>query len=186
MNKSFSVAVLGGVLLAAPVGAQTAAPGPASRDARVAQPKAAECGAMPATLDGVAFAIDGDTLALLGQKAHVRIWGIQAPELRDKDRIETVPGMRARASLEDLLEKADRKVKCRPLKWDVDCQLVAQCTTAGSVDVGGQMISGGMAYGHHLDEVLPWEARANQRYATAESLARDRKLGLWPFWLGEK
>ena len=184
--KSLIVAALCSALLAATVNAQTAAPTPAPRDARIAAPKAADCGGMPATLDGVAFAIDGNTLALLGQKAHVRIWGIEAPELRDKDKSETVPGMRARAALEDLLEKADRKVKCRPLKWGVDCQLVAQCMLGGSVDVGGHMVSGGMAYGYHLDEALPWEARANQRYATAEALAREKKLGLWPFWLGEK
>ena len=186
MKKSFVVAALCGVLLAAPAGAQTAAPGPPSRDARTTPPKGPDCGTLPATLDGAAFAIDGNILALLGQKAHVRIWGIQAPELRDKDKIETVPGMRARASLEDLLEKADRKVRCRPLKWDASCQVVAQCTVDGSVDAGGHMIASGMAYGYHLDEALPWEARASQRYATAESLAREKKLGLWPLWLGEK
>ena len=183
MKKSCALIILG-VALAVPAGAQTTAPAP--HDTRGAHPKGPDCGNMPAALDGAAFAIDGDTLALLGQKAHVRLWGIQAPELRDKDRSETVPGMRARAWLEDLLEKADRKVKCRPLKWDVDCQLVAQCTTAGSVDVAGHMIAGGMAYAHGLDEVLPWELRANQRYATAEQLAREKKVGLWPLWLGEK
>ena len=44
----------------------------------------------------------------------------------------------------------------------------------------------GMAYGFSLDETLPWEARASQRYATAEAEARKRRQGLWKEWLGEK
>ena len=106
--------------------------------------------------------------------------------MRDKDKIETVPGMRARAALEDLLEKVDRKVKCRPFKWDAECHPVAQCATTTSVDIGGYMLSSGMAYGWHLDETLPWETRAGQRYGTAKSLAREKRTGLWPLWLDEK
>ena len=186
--KSLPVALLCGVLLAGIANAQAPAPGH-PRETRGAPPagppKAADCGALPASLDGTAFAVDGNTLVLAGHKAPLTIWGIQAPELRDKDRIETVAGMRARAALEDLLEKAGRKVKCRPLKWEAECRMVAQCATGTSIDVGGYMVSSGMAYGWRLDEALPWEARAGQRYGTAEAEAREKKLGLWPLWLGK-
>jgi endonuclease YncB( thermonuclease family) len=42
------------------------------------------------------------------------------------------------------------------------------------------------AYGLYLDETLPGEPRASQRYATAEAEARKQRQGLWKEWLGEK
>jgi endonuclease YncB( thermonuclease family) len=149
----------------------------------------AAAGELPKAWDGQAFAIDGHTLGGTGLKAHLRIWGIQAPELRDASRAESVTGMRARAFLADLLAKADHKVKCRPARFDRECRIVAQCSLAdpgGSSDLGGSMIAGGMAYGFDLDEALPWESRAGQRYADAEFEARKARKGLWPVWLGDK
>jgi endonuclease YncB( thermonuclease family) len=84
---------------------------PPTPEAKEAKP--AECaalGELPKAWDGQAFAIDGQTLGGTGLKVHLRIWGIQAPELRDTTRVENVPGMRARAFLADLLAKADHKV----------------------------------------------------------------------------
>ena len=155
--------------------------------------KSSDCsatsGELPKAWDGQAFAIDGHTLGGTGLKAHLRIWGIQAPELRDATRAESVTGMRARAFLADLLAKADHKVKCRPARFDRECRIVAQCSLAdpgGSSDLGGSMIAAGMAYGLDLDEALPWETRAGQRYADAEFEARKARKGLWPVWLGDK
>jgi endonuclease YncB( thermonuclease family) len=48
------------------------------------------------------------------------------------------------------------------------------------------MIAGGMAYGFELDDALPWESRAGQRYADAEFEARKGRRGLWPAWLGDQ
>jgi endonuclease YncB( thermonuclease family) len=151
-------------------------------------PECAAMGALPATWDGQAYAIDGNTLAGVGLKPHVRIWGIQAPELRDAAKAESVAGMRARAALEDLLGQSGHKVKCRATKFDRSCHIVAQCSLddARGGDIGGAMIAAGMAYGFSLDETLPWEARASQRYATAEAEARKQRQGLWKEWLGEK
>jgi endonuclease YncB( thermonuclease family) len=151
--------------------------------------KSAECaalGELPKAWDGQAFAIDGQTLGGTGLKAHLRIWGIQAPELRDTTRVENVPGMRARAFLADLLAKADHKVKCRPARFDRECRIVAQCSVGDGGDLGGSMIAGGMAYGFELDEALPWESRAGQRDADAEFEARKARRGLWPAWLGDQ
>ncbi len=139
---------------------------------------------------GQAFGIDGHTLGGAGLKPHLRIWGIQTAELRDKQTGQETPaGMRARATLEDLLAKADHKVKCRPLRLDrSSCQLVAQCSLDDPQggDLGGAMIAAGMAYGLALDDAPSWEPRAGQRYADAEFEARKAKRGLWPTWLGEK
>lgn len=152
-------------------------------------PDCAAQGAPPKEWSGVAYAIDGDTLAGVGLKPHIRLWGIQAPELLDQSKAESVPGMRARAALEDLLSTSDHKITCRIQKVDRDCQVVAHCTLHDSVnpiDIGGAMIASGMAYGAHLDETLPWEPKASQRYSTAEFEARKNKRGLWPTWLGSK
>jgi endonuclease YncB( thermonuclease family) len=157
------------------------------------EPKASDCtatmGELPKAWDGQAFALDGATLGGVGLKPHLRLWGIQAPELRDATKAENVPGMRARAFLADLLAKADHKVKCRPARFDRDCRLIAQCSVAEagtSTDLGGSMLAAGMAYGADLDEALPWESRAGQRYADAEFEARKARKGLWPIWLGDR
>lgn len=152
--------------------------------------KPAECGPLPKDWSGEAYALDGVTLGGLGLKPQLRLWGLQAGELRDRQSgQETVAGMQARAAIEDMLEKSDHKVKCRPLRWDRDCRIVAQCMVDASpspIDLGGYLLASGMAYGFHLEETLPWEPRASQRYAGAEAEARKAKRGLWPVWLGDK
>lgn len=149
---------------------------------------AAQMGALPKSWDGQAFAIDGHTLGAVGLKPHIRIWGIQAPELRDAATVERIAGMRARAALEDLLEHADHKVRCRAVAFDRFCRVVAQCSLDDDKrgDLGGALVAAGMAYGFSLNETLPWEPRAGQRYAAAEAEARKQRRGLWPEWLAEK
>ncbi|CAN5912919.1 hypothetical protein BH11PSE3_BH11PSE3_39900 [soil metagenome] len=153
-------------------------------------PEPTECaaqGPLKASWGGEVFAIDGNTLCAVGLKPHLRIWGIQAPELRDAAGRETVAGMRARAALEDLLYAADHKVKCRALRYDDSCRMVAQCSLDDGKggDLGGALIAAGLAYGFRLDEILPWETRASQRYASAEAEARKQGRGLWKEWLGD-
>ena len=162
---------------------------PPPPEAKPASDCSAIVGELPKAWDGQAFAIDGHTLGGVGLRAHLRIWGIQTPELRDAGKAESVPGMRARAFLADLLAKSDHKVKCRPARFDRECRIVAQCSLAdpgGTSDLGGSMIAAGMAYGLDLDEALPWETRAGQRYADAEFEARKARKGLWPVWMGDQ
>src|SRR5258708_9248233 len=129
--KSLPLALLIALVLVAALAADADAqrrkpPAPEAKEA-----KSAECaalGELPKAWDGQAFAIDGQTLGGTGLKAHLRIWGIQAPELRDTTRVENVPGMRARAFLADLLAKADHKVKCRPARFHRECRIGAQCS----------------------------------------------------------
>jgi len=160
-------------------------PPPADPD----RPDCTSMGALHEAWSGAAYAIDGDTLVGVGLKPAIRLWGIQAPELRDGAKNDTVQGMRARAALEDLLGKSDHKLKCRVARFDRECRVIAQCSLdagADSIDVGGAMIASGMAYGYLLAETLPWEPKASQRYADAEFEARKARRGLWPVWLGEK
>ena len=186
-----------GLVLAAAIGvaeAQPRRPPDVDKGNDKGNDKTADCaatlGALPKEWLGEAFAVDGITLGGAGLKPQLRLWGVQAGELRDRQSgLESSLGMRARATLEDMLDKADHKVKCRAVRWDRECHVVAQCTVEASpapLDLGGYMIASGMAYGFRLEEVLPWEPRASQRYAGAEAEARKAKRGLWPAWLGEK
>ncbi len=173
------------VLLASGADAQQRRPA-AGNDAE----KPPECGALPKDWSGEAYAVDGATLGGTGLKPPLRLWGVQAPELRDRQTgLETSQGMRARAALEDLLERGDRKVKCRIARWDRECRAIAQClveTSPNALDAGGYMLASGLAYGFHLEDPLAWEPKAGQRYAGAEAEARRAQRGLWPQWLGDK
>jgi endonuclease YncB( thermonuclease family) len=191
--KRFVILPLALALCAGPALAQTrpAAPAaaPAAPPAPAAKPAAcASAGALPQSWSGQAYAIDGEQLGGIGLKAPLKLWGLQAPALRDAAKAETVGGMRARATLEDLLARADHKVKCRIARFDSDCRLVAQCALdeAQPIDLGGAMLASGVAWGHELEDALSWEPRASQRYADAEFEARKARKGLWPAWLGEK
>jgi endonuclease YncB( thermonuclease family) len=194
--KRLALAALSASLLVPAAQAQTAgkppAAAPAASAAASAPAKPQGCtathGALPQNWSGQAFALDGETLGGSGLKTPLRIWGVQAPALRDAQRVETVPGMRARATLGDLLARADHKVKCRIARYDSECRLVAQCALdeAQPIDLGGAMLASGVVYGHELDEPLSWEPRAAQRYADAEYEARKARKGSWPHWLGEK
>lgn len=151
---------------------------------------------LPTKITGHAYAGDGDTITFVGHPTRVRIWGIQAPELRDQAKVETVPGMRARARLEELLAAAGHKVVCQPAKWDRYCRYVAFCETlqmddaAGLLrtpqDVGWRLLDEGLAYGFWLEDTFPGRPELSNWYASAEAKARAERKGLWPLWLGAK
>ncbi|UYN96110.1 MAG: thermonuclease family protein [Enhydrobacter sp.] len=187
MKRGLALLTLAGVALAAPATAQ-----PSNR--------MAECSAfldeLPATWQGKGFAVDGGTLVGLGLKPQIRLWGIQAPELTNRQTgEETVPGMRARAALEDILAAADRGLTCRFAGWDRSCRAVAQCTVVAEMpagsrpqphDVALRLLEDGMVYGAGLGAAMAGDATASERYAHHESLARKAGKGLWPLWLGAK
>ena len=112
--------------------------------------QARDCGPLPPVFEGVAFVGDGDTIYGTGFKAGIRVWGMNAPELRTRDKAETVPGMRARALVADLLADAGHKVRVDPIEWDGYCRVVATVRTARGVDLTLAAIEAGMAYGFYL------------------------------------
>ena len=175
-------------LLAAATCLLLAAPG-AQAQSTPSGARAPDCvatqGPLPEKWEGTAFAIDGDTLAGVGLKPHIRIWGIQAPELRDKDKQETVPGMRARAALDNWLFGGNYRITCTPTKFDRYCRIVAHCLVK-TIDLGDAMLNAGMAYGFYLDDVIPGRPQLSESYARSENMARNKKIGLWKDWLGEK
>ena len=106
-----------------------------------------DCGALSEKIEGIAWALDGDTLAMLagGQRTpDIRLWGIQAPELRDRrSGIENPAGMHALAALKGKID--GEPIVCRAIEWDRYCRAVATCDHRGD-DIGKFMLTIGMSY----------------------------------------
>jgi endonuclease YncB( thermonuclease family) len=118
---------------------------------------------------GNVVVIDGDGLRIEGET--IRLWGIDAPELRQtcwvRD-IETPCGEEARAALEVLVAGED--VTCVTVERDRYRRTVARCT-AGGRDLAAEMVR----QGHALD----FARYSGGFYAAAQAEARLRKRGVW-------
>lgn len=154
----------------------------------------AAMGELPKSWEGQAYAVSGDTLAGVGLKPRLRLWGIRAPEIGEYARTESVPAMRARAALEDMLTSGEHRISCRMVVFDRDCRALAQCTVtaewpAGSKaqphDLAVRVVEDGFAYGFGLEAPPPWDKDASAKIAHFESISRQARKGLWPDWLGE-
>lgn len=135
---------------------------------------------VPDLVEGQAFAVDGDTLAIAGMP-RIRLWGIQAPDLRDSvTKRETREGMRARTVLAGLLDGV-MSVRCVPTRWDGYCRLVAVCDAKGD-DLAQDMLIRGMAFTARLDD-SPGESGVDPlKYILREVIARQERRGLWRHW----
>lgn len=137
-------------------------------------------------LEGVAVAVDGDTLDLGGQ--HVRLAGIDAPELRQSctrdrsSRFSPRPSLRsgssagsssgswacgdaARRTLEEALRKG--AVTCAASSLDKYGRPLARCVI-GPVDLSDLMVREGFAVAYR-----------GRDYAGAEAEARAARRGIW-------
>ena len=153
-------------------------------------------GELPTTWEGHAYAVSGDTLAGVGLKPHIGLWGIRAPDMPSQfSRMDGVPAMRARAALEDMLVTGEHRVSCRVTGWDRACRAVAQCTIVaawpdGTVaqphDIALRVVEDGFAYGFGLEAPPAWDKDASEKVAHFEAISRQARKGLWPDWMGEQ
>lgn len=108
---------------------------------------------------------DGDTFTLAGQK--VRIWGIDAPELKQQCGGDPCGGI-ARDALQELVRS--RTVVCTQVDRDRYKRVVASCRAAGR-DLGEAMVRSGNA--------LDYRRYSKGRYRDAERAAQARRVGMW-------
>lgn len=120
------------------------------------------------TFSGPAAAIDGDTLAMAGER--IRLHGIDAPEgaqTCDRKGAIWACGTDARALLTQLV--SGRIVECTQRDRDDYGRIVASCR-AGASDLGNVMVREGLAIAL---------TRFSQDYVEAEARAKSFGMALW-------
>lgn len=113
--------------------------------------------------------IDGDGLRLKGE--HVRLWGIDAPELGQectRDSASYRCGDVAKEALRALI--GARPVECEKIETDRFGRTVARCTVDG-LDLGSLMVNAGWA--------LDFKRYSDGRYAAEQQAAQEARRGLW-------
>lgn len=119
-------------------------------------------------INGFAHVHDGDTIRI--GRTSVRIWGIDAVELKQNCRLgdASVPcGEMARDALLRIID--GQEVTCFP-KGKSYSRIVGTCYVAGR-DVADEMIRLGMAY--------DYARYSHGYYSGSENQARQTSLGLW-------
>ncbi len=114
-------------------------------------------------LTGHVTVTDGDTLRM--GKVRIRLWGIDAPELR-----QTCGDLRAGLMATDALTDfiADRPITCETVDRDRYGRAVATCAVDGA-DLGGLMIRAGWA--------RDYPRYSSGHYGDDERAARDAGSG---------
>ncbi len=125
---------------------------------------------------------DHVTLKVKPGETRVRLWGIDAPEMRDR------AGWFARGALDDMLAPLDGVVACRVIDTHKN-RLVGRCDAHNfdvahvdfsTRDLGARMLFGGWAVTYrtftHGPAGDPWVA---EQYDLAEATARRNLLGFW-------
>ena len=122
-------------------------------------------GSLAGELTGHVTVTDGDTLRM--GKVRIRLWGIDAPELR-----QTCGDLRAGLMATDALTDfiADRPITCETVDRDRYGRAVATCAVDGA-DLGGLMVRAGWA--------RDYPRYSSGHYANTERAARAIGAGMW-------
>jgi endonuclease YncB( thermonuclease family) len=122
--------------------------------------------------DAKIVTLDGDTIRA-GDGAEYRIFGIDAPELRQSctevNGKSWLCGRAAKAKLTTLIKGGN--VNCEARATDRFGRIVAVCSAAGVADLGEAMVRDGYA--------IDLGGEAGNPYGSAESEARGAKRGIW-------
>jgi endonuclease YncB( thermonuclease family) len=123
----------------------------------------------------VQYVIDGDTIVLEGGR-HIRIVGLNAPELGHHGEPDQPFARAARKKLEKLIEQARGRVGWRtaPERHDHYGRTLAH-VYANGIDVSRALIEAGLA----AVIAIPPNVRRDACYIAAEKTARRHRRGLW-------
>ena len=125
------------------------------------------------TLSGPAEVVDGDTLAIRGEKTRIRLYGIDAPEgqqtCEDAAGQRYLCGSKASEALAALIGRNGR-VSCEEEDRDRYGRVVAVCTVAGR-SLNAEMVRQGWA--------VEYTQYSDGRFSGEEAEARRARRGLW-------
>ncbi|WP_244498043.1 thermonuclease family protein [Aureimonas sp. AU40] len=125
-------------------------------------------------IEGRATVVDGDTLAIEGTKARIRLYGMDAPESSqtcdDAAGKRYLCGSRAAQYLADLIGRSGR-VTCFEEDRDRYGRIVAECATPGNVVLNAAMVKAGWA--------IEYKQYSDGRYSQEEAEAKAAKRGIW-------
>lgn len=121
---------------------------------------------------GRATVIDGDTIAIHGQR--IRFNGIDAPEAdqtcNDADGRKYRCGSIAAKALDAYLARS-RPTRCEFVEWDQFRRFVGDCYRADGENVASWLVRNG----HAMD----WPRYSSGRFAPEEQAARKERRGIW-------
>ena len=131
--------------------------------------------AMPAErIEGRATVTDGDTIAVEGTDARIRLYGIDAPEsgqtCDDASGKRYLCGTRAADYLAELIGRSGR-VQCFEEDRDRYGRIVAECAVNGSTVINAEMVRAGWA--------VEYREYSDGRYDREEAEAKAAKRGIW-------
>lgn len=125
------------------------------------------------TVSGQADVIDGDTLAIRGEKTRIRLYGVDAPEGQqtcdDAAGKRYLCGSRAAGALAEIIGR-NGHVSCEEEDRDQYGRIVAVCKANGR-DINGELIRQGWA--------VEYKQYSDGRFSAEEAEARQAKRGLW-------
>lgn len=118
--------------------------------------------------------LDGDTFLLLTgtRTVKVRLFGLDAPEVRRKLRPGQPFGTEAKQALEKKVE--GKKISIDVVDVDKNLLVIGMVKTGGR-DIDREMIEEGWAWAYRQRLREPYTSR----YVAAENKARKMRLGLW-------
>jgi len=123
--------------------------------------------------------IDGDTIVaeIGGQQVHVRLIGINSPELNDKRTRAACLAEKAKEEAQRILSGANVYLEKDPTQGDYDKygRLLAYVFTADGTNFDELMIKEGFAYEYTYH--LPYKYQ--NEFKTAQNEARAEQNGLW-------
>lgn len=124
------------------------------------------------TLTGIARVIDADTLHFPELGEHVRLLGIDAPELKQSCRAADNTRYRCGQDAADTLKKrmGSGRVRCEANERGRYGRLIAVCFDANGADLNSWLVEQGYALAYR---------RYSTRYVVQERAARNAKKGIW-------
>jgi endonuclease YncB( thermonuclease family) len=128
---------------------------------------------MAQSLSGQADVIDVDTIAIRGEKARIRLYGVDGPESQqtcnDGSGARYLCGSKAADALASIIGRNGR-VACKEQDRDRYGRIVATCEANGR-DIAGELIRQGWA--------VEYTQYSDGRYSDEENEAQRAKRGLW-------